>query len=231
MNTHAASGQAAGGPVGASAKVNTATALKIVASVVAVVGAVSGLFYFSAAPGMEYYKYVDEVTSKRDEMRGKRLKVHGYVVEGSIFKKKDSLDYKFKLETRPPRAPAVIEAEYRGLVPDNFKPGAEVVAKGTLAEGDKLMVVKDGIDAKCPSKYEAGAPKLEPGKTNIGNPVAKPRRQRSVAAIAVGPVRRAVRVAEPVDHLQAAGPQGRVQRGQHADELGADGHEQELTRR
>jgi cytochrome c-type biogenesis protein CcmE len=144
--------------------------VKIVVSVLAVVAAVSALFYFSAAPGMEYYKYVDEVTSKQSELRGKRLKVHGYVVEGSIFKKKDSLDYKFKLETRAPRAPAVIEAEYRGLVPDNFKAGAEVVAKGTLADGNKLLVVKDGIDAKCPSKYEAGPAKLEPGKTSAGSP-------------------------------------------------------------
>ena len=87
------------------------------------------------------------------------------MVDGSILKKRDSLDYKFKLETRPPRAPAIIEAEYRGLVPDNFKPGAEVVAKGTLTSDNRLMVVKDGIDAKCPSKYEAGAPKLDPGKT------------------------------------------------------------------
>jgi cytochrome c-type biogenesis protein CcmE len=153
------------------------TALKIVATVVAVVGAVGGLFYASAVPGMEYYKYVDEVMSNRAGFEGKRLKVHGYVVDGSILKKRDSLDYKFKLETRPPRAPAVIEAEYRGLVPDNFKPGAEVVAKGTLTSDNRLLVVKDGIDAKCPSKYEAGAPKLEPGKKTAPSsaaPAGKP---------------------------------------------------------
>lgn len=140
------------------------TALKIVLSVVAVVGAVGSLFYFSAAPGLEHYKYVDEVMTGVDKFRGKRLKVHGYVVEGSIFKKRDTLDYKFKLETRPPRAPAVIEAEYRGLVPDNFKTGAEVVARGTLTSDNRLMVVKDGIDAKCPSKYEGAGPKLDATK-------------------------------------------------------------------
>jgi cytochrome c-type biogenesis protein CcmE len=167
---NAATGQFPAGNASAPApaqKVGAATALKIVASVLAVVGAVGALFYFSASPGMEYYKYVDEVMTKKDEMRGKRLKVHGYVVDGSIMKKRDSLQYKFKLETRAPRAPAIIEAEYQGLVPDNFKPGAEVVAKGTLTADNRLVVVKDGIDAKCPSKYEAGAPKLEPGKTGI----------------------------------------------------------------
>ena len=141
------------------------SAIKIVVSVLAVVGAVSTLFYVSAAPGMEYYKYVDEVMAQKDDFRGKRLKVHGYVVEGSILKKRDALDYKFKLETRAPRAPAVIDVEYRGLVPDNFKPGAEVVAKGSLTADNRLMVDPSGIDAKCPSKYEAGAPKLNPGAT------------------------------------------------------------------
>jgi cytochrome c-type biogenesis protein CcmE len=154
---NAASGQA-------PAPLSSATALKIIASVVAVLGAVGALFYFSAVPGMEYYKYVDEVMTQPGPLHGKRLKVHGYVVDGSILKKRDSLDYKFKLQTRPPRAPALIEAEYRGLVPDNFKPGAEVVAKGTLTADNRLMVVKDGIDAKCPSKYEAGPAKLDPPK-------------------------------------------------------------------
>lgn len=151
----------------AAAPLASSTAWKIVASVVVVVGAIGTLFYFSARPGMEYYHYVDEVVAKRDEMRGKRLKVHGFVVDGSIFKKRDSLDYKFKLQTHAPRMPAEIDVEYHGLVPDNFKPGAEVVAKGTLATDNTLSVVKDGIDAKCPSKYEAGPAKLNPKATNL----------------------------------------------------------------
>jgi cytochrome c-type biogenesis protein CcmE len=89
-------------------------------------------------------------------------------------KKKDALDYKFKLQTRAPRAPATIDVEYRGLVPDNFKPGAEVVAKGSLTADNRLMVAPEGIDAKCPSKYEAGAPKLDPGATNAVSPAAAP---------------------------------------------------------
>jgi cytochrome c-type biogenesis protein CcmE len=156
---------------GHAAPVSKGAAVKIVVSVLAVVGAIATLFYMSAVPGMEYYKYVDEVMAQKDQFRGKRLKVHGYVVEGSILRKTtDSLDYRFKLETRPPRTPAIIDVEYHGLVPDNFKHGAEVVAKGSLTADNRLIVVKEGIDAKCPSKYEAGAPKLNPGATNSAAP-------------------------------------------------------------
>jgi cytochrome c-type biogenesis protein CcmE len=90
-----------------------------------------------------------------DTWRGKRLQVHGNVVDGSIEQAKGTLLYRFKIESRPPRPPGVITATYNGLVPDTFKGGAEVVAKGTLTSDNQLAVVPDGIMAKCPSKYEA----------------------------------------------------------------------------
>ena len=37
---------------------------------------------------MQYYKYVDEVMAEPREWEGKKLQVHGYVVPGSIGRKK-----------------------------------------------------------------------------------------------------------------------------------------------
>ena len=116
----------------ASAPVTRASAVKILASVVVVAGAVAYLLTSSMKQGAEYYKHVDEVMANADAWHGKRLQVHGNVVDGSIEQAKGTLLYRFKIESRPPRAPAVITATYNGLVPDTFKGGAEVVAKGTL---------------------------------------------------------------------------------------------------
>ena len=124
------------------------------------VGGVAYLFASSAGEAFEYYKHVDEVMAQPGKWTGKHLQVHGYVVKDSIMQRRGSLDYKFKLETRAPRAPAIIEAEYSGLVPDTFKSDAEVVAKGTITADNRLAVVSDGISAKCPSRYEKGAMKL-----------------------------------------------------------------------
>jgi cytochrome c-type biogenesis protein CcmE len=135
--------------------IGRATAIKIVVSVVAVAGAVGFLLTKSMKEGAEYYKHVDEVTSNLDHLRGMRLQVHGNVVDGSIEQAKGTLLYRFKIESRAPRAPAIITATYDGLVPDTFKSGAEVVAKGTLTADNQLAVVPDGIMAKCPSKYDA----------------------------------------------------------------------------
>ena len=139
----------------ASAPVTRASAIKILASVVVVASAVGYLLTSSMKQGAEYYKHVDEVVSNVDSWRGKRLQVHGNVVDGSIEQAKGTLLYRFKIESRPPRPPGVITATYNGLVPDTFKSGAEVVAKGTLTADDQLAVVPDGIMAKCPSKYDA----------------------------------------------------------------------------
>jgi cytochrome c-type biogenesis protein CcmE len=130
-------------------------AWKVVASVVVIGGAILVLGFASVKQGAEYYKHVNEVMSNIDSFRGKRLQVHGFVVDKSIEQAKGTLLYRFKIESRPPDAHAVIEASYSGLVPDTFKSGAEVVAKGTLTADNKLDVIPDGIMAKCPSKYDA----------------------------------------------------------------------------
>jgi cytochrome c-type biogenesis protein CcmE len=132
-------------------------AWKIVLSVVVVTGAIGFLLSRSMKEGAEYYKHVDEVMATPDTLRAKRLQVHGNVVNNSIEQVKGTLQYRFKIESRAPRAAAVITATYTGIVPDTFKSGAEVVAKGSLGPDNVLAVVPDGIMAKCPSKYNASS--------------------------------------------------------------------------
>jgi cytochrome c-type biogenesis protein CcmE len=145
---------------GSRPPVQRGAAWKIVLTVVAFTGAVGYLLQASMGEGAEYYKHVDEVMADAGKFQGKRLKVHGHVVPGSIEQAKGTLMYRFKIETgkmsQPePRKPAVISAAYTGLVPDTFKDGAEVVASGKLTHDNQLDVAPDGIMAKCPSKYDS----------------------------------------------------------------------------
>jgi cytochrome c-type biogenesis protein CcmE len=141
-----------------AATVNRGSAWKVVLSVVVVTGALGFLLSRSMKEGAEYYKHVDEVMASPDSLRDKRLQVHGNVVNDSIEQVRGTLQYRFKIESRPPRAPATISVVYQGLVPDTFKSGAEVVARGTLSADNVLQVSPDGIMAKCPSKYDAAKP-------------------------------------------------------------------------
>jgi cytochrome c-type biogenesis protein CcmE len=112
--------------------------------------AFGGLLWSTLRDGTEYYKHVEEVTVQPDAWYGKKLQLHGYVVPDSIMRKRDSLDYRFQVQSKG----AVIPASYTGIVPDTFKDEAEVVLKGTLTPHG-FTVEPNGVMAKCPSKYEA----------------------------------------------------------------------------
>jgi cytochrome c-type biogenesis protein CcmE len=107
--------------------------------------------------GTEYFKHVDEVMADPHAWQGKPLQLHGYVVPGSIMKRQDTLEYKFKVQNNPARAADqghVVEASYTGIVPDTFKGEAEVVLRGKLTPTG-FHTDPNGVVAKCPSKYEA----------------------------------------------------------------------------
>ena len=130
--------------------VDRRTAWKIVASVVVVVTVVGGLLYQSLKQEIQLWKSPNEVVAGLDALKGKKLNVGGHVL--SLVADKNSLTYSFEIESRPPNPHAVVKARYRGLVPDTFKTGGEVVATGKI--GDDGTLVADHVMAKCPSKYE-----------------------------------------------------------------------------
>ena len=124
--------------------------IKILATVIVIAGALGGLMYTSLAEGTEYYKHVDEVMSDPAAWHGKKLQLHGFVVEKSIMRKPGTMEYFFQVQNKG----QIVSARYTGVVPDTFKDNSEVVIKGYLS-ADGFAVEPDGVMAKCPSKYEA----------------------------------------------------------------------------
>jgi cytochrome c-type biogenesis protein CcmE len=111
--------------------------------------AFGGLLYSTLSEGTEYYKHVDEVMTNPAAWHGKPLQLHGFAKD--VRQKRGSLEYRFDVESNG----SVVRAYYTGIVPDTFKDEAEVVLRGTL-QSDGFHVERDGVMAKCPSKYEPG---------------------------------------------------------------------------
>jgi cytochrome c-type biogenesis protein CcmE len=128
-------------------------AIKVASSVAVVVLALTGLMFMTLREDTQYYKRVDEVMGDRTGWHGKRMQLHGYVED--VRRKPNTLEYRFNVQNNG----SVVQATYTGVVPDTFKNGAEVVLKGKLGP-DGFLVERNGVMAKCPSKYEpkAGAP-------------------------------------------------------------------------
>lgn len=126
-----------------------AKSIKIASTAAAIVLALSGLMYTTLSEGTEYYKHVDEVMANPEPWHGKKLQLHGYVVEKSILRKPNTLEHRFSIQSNG----HVVHATYTGVVPDTFKDGSEVVLKGQLGPHG-FSVMPNGVMAKCPSKYE-----------------------------------------------------------------------------
>ncbi len=123
-------------------------AARVLVTTLVLFAAFGVLLYTTLGESMQYYKYVDEVVGSQADWSGKKLQVHGYVVPGSIGKKRDALEYRFDIQ----RNGKTLRAFYNGIVPDTFKDDSEVVLTGVLT---KEGFVANDMTAKCPSKYEA----------------------------------------------------------------------------
>ena len=137
-------------------------AIRIALTCLALLLAFGGLLWSTLRADVEYYKHVEEVMVNPGAWEGKNLQLHGAVVPGSIERRRGSLDYRFRVESKG----MVVSAVYTGILPDTFQDDAEVVLRGTLQQ-DGFHVEPNGVMAKCPSKYEArksgAAPAPRPG--------------------------------------------------------------------
>jgi cytochrome c-type biogenesis protein CcmE len=124
-------------------------AVKVGLTSLVLAAAFGGLLFTTLGEATEYYKLVDEVMVHPEPWYGKKLQLHGFVVPDSIERKRNGLDWRFKVQSNG----QIVNATYTGVVPDTFKNDAEVVLKGTLST-EGFAVVPNGVMAKCPSKYQ-----------------------------------------------------------------------------
>jgi cytochrome c-type biogenesis protein CcmE len=134
---------------------------KVVLLLLASVGAVLFIILDSGEEAVFAYT-VDQAVEQRGELVGKNFRVRGKVEEGSIKQKPGSLDMRFQINHQE----KLMTIAYDKPLPDTFKPGIEVIAEGKL--GKDGVLVADQVIAKCPSKYEEGAPTGERGALGKG---------------------------------------------------------------
>jgi len=91
---------------------------------------------------------------------GERVRVHGYVSEGSIQREVAEHRVRFIIQSTPPHAGGDSGSRFPVVfnsleTPDLFKGGAEVVVEGHRVNGPgQERFSADKLLAKCPSKFE-----------------------------------------------------------------------------
>lgn len=112
---------------------------------------------------MDQYQYFQTLSEfQQSDMLGKRSRVHGYVLPGSIDRNLEAKTVSFTIINDIPHLGGTAEDGSLDIVynsletPDLFQDAAEVVVEGTLQqEGSKSYFDATLVLAKCPSKFES----------------------------------------------------------------------------
>ena len=123
--------------------------LKFALGGLVIVGALVWLGFVGFQESKAYYITVEEFSSLQGDLHGKTLKVAGDVVDGSIDKTKNQMEFVISHKGKN------LKVRYIGkdVLPDTFKDGSKAVVEGSLDQDGVLQARH--IEAKCASKYEA----------------------------------------------------------------------------
>ncbi|MDQ7842382.1 MAG: cytochrome c maturation protein CcmE [Armatimonadota bacterium] len=128
------------------------TGRKILVAAATFVLAGTYLAYSGARNSMAYYLTVGELLDRAGSVRDADIRLGGRVAAGGVVWDQVSGDLAFQITDGSRTLPV----RYRGVVPDAFKPGADVVVEGRF-DGTTFQARR--LFAKCPSKFEAKPPR------------------------------------------------------------------------
>ncbi len=121
--------------------------LRFIIGAIVLVLVLGYLIYSGMRGTVLYYMTVSELMDKGNSTPGEGIRLGGRVEEGSINWNSLKLELKFDITDGKKKIPVV----YKGVVPDAFKSGAQVIVEGTYSPGGAFRATT--LLAKCPSKY------------------------------------------------------------------------------
>lgn len=148
--------------------------LGLLLALLAMVGAVLTLFLVGFKEAAVYAISVADLNAQASSMVGRKVRVEGELVPGTLVKRDDPCEYRFIIHTGDDRLPV----RYPNcVVPDTFRDrpegGVEVKVEGSLkAPGDFEATL---VMAQCASKYDAETRTMAgvDGVTPVGAPTSK----------------------------------------------------------
>lgn len=149
----AASGAESAESTAAAPKGRRAAGLGLLAILLCMGAGIAVLVLFGFKEAAVYALPVSELKARSAELAGRRVRVDGELVPGSLSKQDDPCEYKFKIQA----SGASLDVRYpQCVVPDTFRDrpegGVKVTVTGALQKQGDFEATE--ILAKCASKYD-----------------------------------------------------------------------------
>lgn len=123
------------------------TKLRFLVAGLVIVAAIGYMIYSATQSGSEYFVTTGELTAMGEKAIGQPTKLGGRVVEGSVQWDRGANTLSFSLTDGNQSLPVT----YKGVVPDSFQPGVDVILEGKLDADGTFQATT--LLAKCASKY------------------------------------------------------------------------------
>ena len=122
--------------------------VKLSIGVVIIVASMAYLILSGATGSTVYFLTVPEVQQKLPTLQGAPIRVAGKVTEDPINWDMRSLSLAFVIGDQQSRIPV----HYKGVKPDMFQKGVDVIVEGRIGQDGVLMA--SVLMTSCPSKYQ-----------------------------------------------------------------------------
>ncbi len=122
--------------------------MKMLVAGLVLIASVGYLAVAGVKSGWVYYLHVDDFVQD-SSYQDRRVRLFGLVANENIEVAPELLTAKFDLRGESISIPV----NYKGVVPDTFKPGGEVMVEGKLDEAGVFQA--DTLMTKCASKYQS----------------------------------------------------------------------------
>ncbi len=114
-------------------------------------GGLGYLLYSGLGENTTYFLNVSEALAMQPQALSK-ARLFGTVAEQDLARPDDAMGVTFTLVDKD-NAAKTIRVNYRGAVPDTFKPGVEVIVEGGVNPASGAFAANT-LMTKCPSKYQ-----------------------------------------------------------------------------
>jgi cytochrome c-type biogenesis protein CcmE len=122
--------------------------IKLSIGAIVVVAAIAYLMFSGTTGSTAYFLTVPELHQKLLTLQGESVRVAGKVTADPIHWDVQNLSLAFSIGEAGVRIPV----SYRGIKPDMFQTGADVIVEGKI--GHDGILVASNLMTSCPSKYQ-----------------------------------------------------------------------------
>ena len=122
--------------------------IKLAIGAAVIVAAIGYLMFSGATGNTAYFLTVPELQAQAERVQGAAIRVAGKVTADPIHWDVLQLSLAFTMGEGQARVPV----RYKGIKPDMFQPGADVIVEGKL--GPDGILTASNLMTSCPSKYE-----------------------------------------------------------------------------